>query len=91
MVGSTSCRAVTRPNAPLDARLFVRGVAASATSSGPSPLASPRMIMLKSILVTAALLIIATPGYANSRSAQAGTQQVVDALDANGNAVDRRR
>jgi hypothetical protein len=49
------------------------------------------MIMLKSILVTAALLIIATPGYANSRSAQAGTQQVVDALDANGNAVDRRR
>jgi hypothetical protein len=43
--------------------------------------------MLKSILVTAALLTIATPDYAGPQSAQVSTQQIADIFDANGNPV----
>jgi hypothetical protein len=43
--------------------------------------------MLKSILVTLALLTVATPSYACSVT----TQRVADVLDANGNIVARSR
>ena len=47
--------------------------------------------MLKSILVTAVLVTIATPVHATSHPVRLGTQQVAAVLDANGNRVDRSR